>query len=66
MADRFFVEANSLETSVIFETNEVSFHGHPVPVRMHGTTTRKSLSIYYYTEGRIDISYLPNHTTVYF
>ena len=44
---------------MIFETNEVSFHGHPVPVRMHGTTTRKSLSIYYYTEGRIDISYLP-------
>jgi len=51
---------------VLFETNEVSYHGHPVPVRTRGTTTRKSLSIYYYTKGREDISYVPNHTTIYF
>lgn len=52
-----------LNRCVIFETNEVSFHGHPVPLKT--ATTRKSLSIYYYTEGRSDIEAADPHNTLY-
>lgn len=50
---------------VIFETNEVSYHGHPVPLKTGGVTTRKSLSVYYYTKGRDDIAAAPTHNTLY-
>jgi hypothetical protein len=50
---------------VIFETNEISFHGHPVPVKLSNNDSRKSLSIYYYTKGRDDLSYIPTHNTLY-
>src|SRR5205823_3364605 len=40
-----------LNRCVLFETNEVSYHGHPVPLKTGGMT-RKSLSIYYYSDGR--------------
>lgn len=52
-----------LNRCVIFETNEVSFHGHPVPLNTGGRTTRKSLSIYYYTAEREAVA--PEHNTVY-
>lgn len=51
-----------LNRCVIFETNEVSFHGHPVPLKT-GALTRKSLSIYYYTETRHEIAV--THNTLY-
>jgi Rps23 Pro-64 3,4-dihydroxylase Tpa1-like proline 4-hydroxylase len=35
---------------VIFETNEKSFHGHPVPLNVPEGITRKSLAVYYYTK----------------
>ncbi len=35
---------------VIFETNEKSFHGHPVPLTVPAGVTRKSLAVYYYTK----------------
>jgi hypothetical protein len=52
-----------LNRCVIFETNEISYHGHPVPVKSGGIT-RKSLSVYYYTDGRDDVV-ADNHNTIY-
>lgn len=53
----------TLNRCVVFETNEISYHGHPVPVKS-GDITRKSLSVYYYTNGRDDVV-APDHNTVY-
>lgn len=37
---------------VIFTTSDYSFHGHPVPLTCPPGETRKSLALYYYTNGR--------------
>lgn len=37
---------------VIFSTSDYSFHGHPVPLMCPPGETRKSLALYYYTNGR--------------
>ena len=55
----------AFNTCVIFETNEVSFHGHPKPWKNNYDETRKSLSVYYYTEGRNDIPEVSEHSTIY-
>lgn len=39
---------------VIFNTGSDSWHGHPTPVTCPEGTTRKSLALYYYTNGRPD------------
>ena len=58
--------APSFNRSVLFETNEVSYHGHPQPLNTEGKTTRKSLSVYYYTDGREDgYAAVPTHNTLY-
>lgn len=57
--------APSMNRCVIFETNEVSYHGHPVPLSVDGERTRRSLSVYYYTQGRDDITAAPEHNTLY-
>jgi hypothetical protein len=36
----------------IFNTNDVSYHGHPDPLECPPEMTRKSVAIYYYTDGR--------------
>lgn len=35
--------------AVLFETSEISFHGHPVPLTCPEGVTRKSLAVYYYS-----------------
>jgi Rps23 Pro-64 3,4-dihydroxylase Tpa1-like proline 4-hydroxylase len=55
----------SFNRCVIFETNEISFHGHPKPLKIGLDETRKSLSIYYYTKGRDDIERIDSHNTIY-
>ena len=50
---------------VLFETNDISYHGHPTPVRTGGKTTRKSLSVYYYSRGRDDGAATAEHNTLY-
>ena len=50
---------------VIFETNEISFHGHPKPLNIDESNSRKSLSVYFYTKGRDDIEYVQSHNTIY-
>ncbi|MCX7122154.1 MAG: 2OG-Fe(II) oxygenase [Gammaproteobacteria bacterium] len=57
--------APTFNRCVIFETNETSYHGHPVPLKTKGKTTRKSLSTYYYTKNRTDIEPAPTHTTIF-
>jgi hypothetical protein len=49
-------------TAVVFETTATSWHGHPHPLACPKDKTRRSLALYYYTEGEHD----PNRkTTVY-
>jgi hypothetical protein len=51
--------------AVIFETNEISYHGHPQPLSTAPGVTRKSLAIYYYTRTRAAESVAPEHNTIY-
>jgi hypothetical protein len=37
---------------VIFNTTDVSYHGHPDPLTCPGERSRRSLALYYYTNGR--------------
>lgn len=37
---------------VIFSTNDFSYHGHPEPLTCPEDMTRKSLALYYYSNGR--------------
>lgn len=52
-----------MNRAVLFETNEVSFHGHPEPVHAPRDVARRSLAAYYYTDTRDDVA--PEHNTVY-
>lgn len=38
--------------TVLFLTDDFSFHGHPEPLRCPEGRTRKSIAMYYYTNGR--------------
>jgi len=46
---------------VIFETTDFSFHGHPDPWR--GTSPRRSMAWYFYTNGRPDHEKSAPHST---
>ena len=50
---------------VIFETNEVSFHGHPKPLNTPQGVSRKSLATYYYTKERPANEIAPAHSTIH-
>jgi Rps23 Pro-64 3,4-dihydroxylase Tpa1-like proline 4-hydroxylase len=50
---------------VIFETNEISFHGHPTPLNTPEGVTRKSLATYYYTKDRPEHEKASDHNTIY-
>jgi len=38
-----------LNHALIFETNEISYHGFPEPLRCPASESRKSIALYYYT-----------------
>ena len=44
--------APSFNRAVIFETNEISYHGHPLPLNTPKELNRKSIATYYYTKER--------------
>ena len=50
---------------VIFETNDVSFHGHPKPLNIPDGMSRKSLATYYYTKTRPSSEISADHNTIY-
>lgn len=52
-------------TCVVFSTTETSFHGMPDPLRCPDGTTRKSLALYYYSNGRPGHEQAPSHSTLW-
>lgn len=50
---------------VIFETNEISYHGHPKPLNTPVGFNRKSLATYYYTKERDAHTAASEHNTIY-
>ncbi len=50
---------------VLFETNEISFHGHPKPLKIPADVSRKSLATYYYTKTRPASEIAGDHNTIY-
>ena len=50
---------------VLFETNEISFHGHPKPLKIPADVSRKSLATYYYTKKRPASENADEHNTIY-
>ncbi len=50
---------------VIFSTTGTSYHGMPEPLACPEGTTRKSLALYYYTNGRPDDDTKPTHATLW-
>ncbi|MBP7388949.1 MAG: 2OG-Fe(II) oxygenase [Chitinophagales bacterium] len=51
---------------VVFETNEISFHGHPTPLNTPPGVTRKSLAVYYYTQDAPSgLDTVPEHNTIF-
>ena len=51
---------------VIFLTNDFSLHGHPDPLTCPVDRSRRSIAMYYYTNGRPPGEVKANHTTVFF
>lgn len=52
----------------IFSTTDFSYHGHPDPLRCPETMSRKSLALYYYSNGRPKSevnSNLEEHSTIF-
>ena len=50
---------------VIFSTTDFSYHGHPEPLTCPEGETRKSLALYYYSNGRPAEEVSGTHTTVF-
>lgn len=57
--------APTFNRCVIFETNEISYHGHPKKLNAPEGVNRKSLAAYYYTETRPEKEIAEEHNTVY-
>lgn len=50
---------------VVFSTTRDSYHGMPDPLRCPDDITRRSLALYYYTNGRPDSERGPDHSTLW-
>ena len=51
--------------TVVFTTTDSSFHGHPHPLACPEGTTRKSVSLYYYSNGRPAAERSAPHDTIF-
>lgn len=49
----------------IFSTTSTSFHGHPTPLACPPDRTRKSMALYYYTNGRPEEEVGAAHSTLF-
>lgn len=50
---------------VVFSTRDDTYHGHPDPLMCPEGVTRKSLALYYYTNGRPEEEIHGDHSTLY-
>ncbi|MFZ3183303.1 MAG: 2OG-Fe(II) oxygenase [Pseudomonas sp.] len=57
--------APKLNRCVIFTTTADSFHGHPNPLQCPAQVNRKSLALYYYTNGRPEGEAEPTSATTW-
>jgi len=57
--------APTFNRCVIFETNEISFHGHPKQLNTPKNINRKSIATYYYTKNRPKSEIAEEHNTIY-
>lgn len=51
--------------TVVFSTTDDSYHGHPVPLSCPPDRARRSVSFYYYTNGRPEEERSAPHDTVF-
>ena len=51
--------------TVVFSTTDFSFHGHPRPLACPEGRSRKSVSFYYYTNGRPEEERSTPHDTIF-
>lgn len=49
----------------MFSTTEISWHGHPDPLTCPEGRSRRSIALYYYTNGRDDGFGTKNHSTIF-
>ena len=49
----------------IFSTTSTSYHGHPIPLACPPDRTRKSLALYYYSNGRPEEEVREAHSTLF-
>src|SRR5690606_35271386 len=50
---------------VVFATTDFTFHGHPDPLRCPRERARRSLALYYYSNGRPAEEVTKDHTTLF-
>jgi Rps23 Pro-64 3,4-dihydroxylase Tpa1-like proline 4-hydroxylase len=50
---------------VVFSTTDFTFHGHPDPLQCPETVTRKSLALYYFSNGRPQEEITGDHSTLF-
>jgi len=50
---------------MIFGTNDFTYHGHPDPLRSPAGMTRKSLALYYFSNGRPAQEISGQHSTIF-
>ena len=50
---------------MIFSTTDYTYHGHPDPLNCPDGMTRKSLALYYFTNGRPNSEISTEHSTVF-
>lgn len=51
--------------TVVFSTTDTSYHGHPQPMTCPEDMSRKSISMYYYTNGRPEEERSAPHDTLF-
>jgi Rps23 Pro-64 3,4-dihydroxylase Tpa1-like proline 4-hydroxylase len=61
-AKRILPQFNRL---VVFATTDFSYHGHPDPIECPTNRARRSLALYYYTNGRPAEEITADHTTLF-
>jgi hypothetical protein len=65
MQNRVKAIAPEFNRLVIFSTTDTSFHGHPDPLTCPPNVTRRSLALYYYTNGRPESERSASHSTLH-